>query len=269
MGRRRDAAQGPAGARSSSSPRRRRRCSAGSSTARCSAGRCSAAAANPDLARLSGVSPKIVSTVVWAIGGLVGHGLDDPDRRPRRLRREPRSARTRHPAARPGRRSDRPVPLVPGRPRSPRSAIGVGQALLRFNFLDQPGLVDILLLARRARRGVAADPPGERRATPPSRSPRGWRRSPSGSASRSSGCATSIDSSCSSCSPCAARPAAHRHPALAPPALRRRSPRFAICALSLTVLTGWAGQLSLGQMAFAGIGALTRRRSPAGWPSTG
>ena len=51
---------------------------------------------------------------------------------------------------------------------------------------------------------------------------------------------------------------------------------FAICALSLTVLTGWAGQLSLGQMAFAGIGALTaaaltrglddrlgRRRRPA------
>src|SRR5262249_44566742 len=31
---------------------------------------------------------------------------------------------------------------------------------------------------------------------------------------------------------------------------------YAICALSLTVLTGWAGQLSLGQMAFAGIGAL-------------
>jgi ABC-type branched-subunit amino acid transport system permease subunit len=31
---------------------------------------------------------------------------------------------------------------------------------------------------------------------------------------------------------------------------------FAICALSLTVLTGWAGQLSLGQMAFAGVGAL-------------
>ena len=31
---------------------------------------------------------------------------------------------------------------------------------------------------------------------------------------------------------------------------------FAICALSLTVLTGWGGQLSLGQMAFAGIGAL-------------
>ncbi len=31
---------------------------------------------------------------------------------------------------------------------------------------------------------------------------------------------------------------------------------FALCGMSLTVLTGWAGQLSLGQMAFAGIGAM-------------
>ena len=32
---------------------------------------------------------------------------------------------------------------------------------------------------------------------------------------------------------------------------------FALCAVSIVVLTGWAGQLSLGQMAFAGLGALT------------
>jgi ABC-type branched-subunit amino acid transport system ATPase component/ABC-type branched-subunit amino acid transport system permease subunit len=32
---------------------------------------------------------------------------------------------------------------------------------------------------------------------------------------------------------------------------------FALCATSVTVLTGWAGQLSLGQMAFAGVGALS------------
>ena len=44
--------------------------------------------------------------------------------------------------------------------------------------------------------------------------------------------------------------------------------------MSLTVLTGWAGQLSLGQMAFAGIGALLaaafRRgmRLDIGWGST-
>jgi ABC-type branched-subunit amino acid transport system ATPase component/ABC-type branched-subunit amino acid transport system permease subunit len=32
---------------------------------------------------------------------------------------------------------------------------------------------------------------------------------------------------------------------------------FAVCAVSVTVLTGWGGQLSLGQMAFAGLGALS------------
>src|SRR5581483_5117355 len=32
---------------------------------------------------------------------------------------------------------------------------------------------------------------------------------------------------------------------------------FAIVALSLTVLTGWSGQLSLGQVAFVGVGAMT------------
>ena len=32
---------------------------------------------------------------------------------------------------------------------------------------------------------------------------------------------------------------------------------YALAALSLTVLTGWAGQLSLGQAAFAGLGAMT------------
>jgi ABC-type branched-subunit amino acid transport system ATPase component/ABC-type branched-subunit amino acid transport system permease subunit len=32
---------------------------------------------------------------------------------------------------------------------------------------------------------------------------------------------------------------------------------FAICAVSVSLLTGWAGQLSLGQMAFGGLGALT------------
>src|SRR5581483_11725117 len=31
---------------------------------------------------------------------------------------------------------------------------------------------------------------------------------------------------------------------------------YAICASSLTIVTGWVGQVSLAQMAFAGIGAL-------------
>ena len=36
-----------------------------------------------------------------------------------------------------------------------------------------------------------------------------------------------------------------------------RSCIYALVALSLTVLTGWAGQLSLGQFAFVGLGAMT------------
>jgi ABC-type branched-subunit amino acid transport system ATPase component/ABC-type branched-subunit amino acid transport system permease subunit len=49
---------------------------------------------------------------------------------------------------------------------------------------------------------------------------------------------------------------------------------FAICGMSLTVLTGWGGQLSLGQMAFAGIGAflaaafLRGMTLDLGWGST-
>ena len=44
---------------------------------------------------------------------------------------------------------------------------------------------------------------------------------------------------------------------------------FALCATSVTVLTGWGGQLSLGQMAFAGIGALERGGVRRGaWVST-
>lgn len=39
---------------------------------------------------------------------------------------------------------------------------------------------------------------------------------------------------------------------------------FAIAAVSITVLTGWGGQLSLGQMAFAGLGALTASRLSQG-----
>ena len=40
---------------------------------------------------------------------------------------------------------------------------------------------------------------------------------------------------------------------------------FALVALSVTVLTGWAGQLSLGQFAFVGLGAMTTAR----WSSRG
>ena len=49
-----------------------------------------------------------------------------------------------------------PIALVAG------VVIGVTEAVVRFNFLDEPGLIDFLLFARRARRGLRsrADRPG-------------------------------------------------------------------------------------------------------------
>ncbi len=43
---------------------------------------------------------------------------------------------------------------------------------------------------------------------------------------------------------------------------------FAVCAMSVTMLTGWAGQLSLAQMGFAGLGAFSAAsfRNGVGWP---
>jgi ABC-type branched-subunit amino acid transport system permease subunit len=41
---------------------------------------------------------------------------------------------------------------------------------------------------------------------------------------------------------------------------------FAVVALSLTVLTGWAGQLSLGQFALVAVGALVAAHLTPGWP---
>ena len=38
--------------------------------------------------------------------------------------------------------------------------------------------------------------------------------------------------------------------------LLSRIPIFAIIGISIVILTGWAGQLSLGQVAFVGLGAL-------------
>ena len=35
-----------------------------------------------------------------------------------------------------------------------------------------------------------------------------------------------------------------------------RVPIFAMIGISIVILTGWAGQLSLGQMAFVGVGAM-------------
>jgi ABC-type branched-subunit amino acid transport system ATPase component/ABC-type branched-subunit amino acid transport system permease subunit len=212
-----------------------------------------AAADNPDKARLSGISPKVISTVVWGLAGalsalsttllagtsgsLVGLETMGPATLVRVLA-----------AALAGAMVSFPMALVGG------VAIGVLQALIRYNFAANAGLVDaVLFLAV-----LAAVWASGRRDT-------GEVRESFSFAPRS-------------------RPIPHhlrelwwvRHgrllfggttlaiAAAIPFVLGEASRQFlwtrmvilAIIALSLVVLTGWGGQVSLGQGAFAGIGAL-------------
>jgi ABC-type branched-subunit amino acid transport system ATPase component/ABC-type branched-subunit amino acid transport system permease subunit len=210
-----------------------------------------AAADNATLARLSSVDPKLVSTVVWTIGGFLSTacmvmlsaqtgsvgGVDQLG--PTTLARA------------------MVVFVLAGMRSLPRAllfgvCIGIGEALLRFNYLTQPGLADFVAFVivlvvifvqsrNRADDGPFAFAPKVRR---PSAAVRQvwWVR-------RLSWMAAS---------------AALVIAVLLPLLVTRPSRQlvfasiacFAICALSLTVITGWAGQLSLAQMSFAGLGAL-------------
>ena len=211
-----------------------------------------ASADNPDLARLAGISPKAVSTLVWAIaGGLATLSLSllaGAAGSAQTLDNLGPSTLTRALAA----------AVLAGMASFPRAffagiVIGVVQALINFNYLDQPGLIDFLVFLAVA---IAVY----------------WQ-------SRQAGGESHTFSFAAKAPPIPQRlrkvwwlrqidrialvlliigaavlplivTAPSRH------LLYASILGFAICALSLTVLTGWAGQLSLGQMAFAGIGAL-------------
>jgi ABC-type branched-subunit amino acid transport system ATPase component/ABC-type branched-subunit amino acid transport system permease subunit len=210
-----------------------------------------ASSENTALSRLSGVNPKVVSTFVWTIagfistlsmillsaqGGSVG-GIESLG--PLTLARAM-------------------VAFVLASMRSfPRAVVfgalsGVAEALLRFNFLAEPGLFDFLgfllvLIAiyvqSRARPddGVFAFAPKVRR--PPERLQELWwiRH-----LSHLVGAVVLIAATVLPL--IVTRPSRHL--------LYASIICFAICAMSLTVITGWAGQLSLSQMSFAGFGAL-------------
>lgn len=210
-----------------------------------------AAAVNPDLARLRGVNPKTVSTLVWAIGGgistiammLVG-GIDGSAVNLSVL--GPASMlRALAAALFSGFVSFRRA-LIMG------IVVGVLEALLRFNFIDTPGIFDALLLlavlvaiplvrAERSNDGVFAFNP-KVEAMPASLSKVFWARN----IDRITMLALLVGA--------IALPFVFTKPSQH--VLYASIAAFTICALSLTVLTGWAGQLSLGQMSFAGLGAL-------------
>jgi ABC-type branched-subunit amino acid transport system ATPase component/branched-subunit amino acid ABC-type transport system permease component len=209
---------------------------------------------NPDVSRVQGINPKIVALFVWSIAGFLatltmmliaagtsGRASDLPTLGPNILARALVAA------------------VIAGMMSFPRAmlagvAIGVVQSLVLFNYLDKPGLTDLLLLVA-VLVAVAFQSRGRGREetqtfsfTPKVREiPENlrdvwWVKH----LNRLVLAALVVGA------------------ALVPFVITTPSRLllyaligcFAVCALSLTVLTGWGGQLSLGQMAFAGIGAL-------------
>lgn len=211
-----------------------------------------ASVSNPDLARLTGINPKMLSTSVWTIGGFLSAlaviliATDStstnlvtigPDTLLRGLV-----------AAMVGGMLSFPIAFVAS------IAIGILDQVLSFNFTDQTGLLQFVLFAavvllvgrvsRRAEPDTAGFQFAPRIRTVPARLREIWwvKRLP-----QLGGLLALLF-------------------VVALPFLFRESSQqfdyteilaFALCATSVTVLTGWAGQLSLGQMAFAGIGALS------------
>jgi ABC-type branched-subunit amino acid transport system ATPase component/ABC-type branched-subunit amino acid transport system permease subunit len=213
-----------------------------------------AAAGNPDLARLSGISPKNVSTFVWAITGLVATlsmvlvgGLEGSATSLQSL--GPNTLLRALVAAVIARLTSFRTALVAA------LAIGLGQSLLRFNFLDQPGLVDVLLLVVvLAAVWLQSRHAGTEEESPFSFTPR-VEKVPQ--RLRTSFWVRHIDRVVllAVLAGAVALPIVVTQPSRQ--ALYATIVCYSLCALSLTVLTGWAGQLSLGQMAFAGVGAFS------------
>ncbi|MDI2127523.1 ABC transporter permease subunit [Yinghuangia seranimata] len=211
-----------------------------------------ASADNPELARLNGISPKAVSTAVWTIAGLVATVC--------LILISSRNGSVTAPAVLGMTTLMRALAAaVIARMRSFRTALvaGVGLGLLdavvQFNWLDQPGLTDLvafglILAAVFAARGGAAETASfsfAPKVRPVPERLRGlwWVRN----LERFGLLALLL---VGIVVPLAVtQPSRHL--------LYTVIAAYAICAASVTVLTGWAGQLSLGQMAFAGIGAMT------------
>ncbi|HYL53106.1 MAG TPA: branched-chain amino acid ABC transporter permease/ATP-binding protein [Acidimicrobiia bacterium] len=213
-----------------------------------------ASATNADLARLTGISPKMMSTAIWTIAGFLStmsvilyatqQGSTElvsigPDTLLAGLT-----------AALIGRMRSFPQAALGG------IAIGIARQVLFFNFFSptEAGLTQfllfILVLVLVARMSRTDETGGESfafapRVPPvPERLRQIWwvRRMPQLLAAVALAVAIVVPLFISQ---------SEHHQTYA------QILAFAICAVSVTVLTGWGGQLSLCQMAFAGIGALS------------
>jgi branched-subunit amino acid ABC-type transport system permease component/ABC-type branched-subunit amino acid transport system ATPase component len=215
-----------------------------------------ASAANADAARLSGVNIKHVSTIVWVIAGALAataamlfgplnpQGPTGQGVGPGLLLRVLAAA------------------LIGGMVSMPYAfgggiAIGIAESLINYNFNDQRGLLDLVLfvvvlvtlLVSRRRQGLTEASSGRWSFAPRTR--------PIPVALQSKWWVRWIPAfSVGALALVALIPLVF----LSLPSERDSWSRvllYGLIALSLTVLTGWAGQLSLGQFAFVGLGGMT------------
>ncbi|WTW91957.1 ATP-binding cassette domain-containing protein [Streptomycetaceae bacterium NBC_01309] len=212
-----------------------------------------ASADNPDLARLNGISPKAVSTAVWTIAGLIAtvcliliSGRTGSVSSPAVLGMT--TLMRALAAAVIARMASFRIALLAG------VGLGLLESVVQFNWLDQPGLTDLvvflLVLAAVFVAGRGRDTEVSTFSFAPKVRPiperlQGvwWVRNLERFTLVFLGLVAVVVPLI------VTQPSRHL--------LYTVILAYAICAASVTVLTGWAGQLSLGQMAFAGIGALT------------
>jgi ABC-type branched-subunit amino acid transport system ATPase component/ABC-type branched-subunit amino acid transport system permease subunit len=212
-----------------------------------------ASATNSDLARLSGISPKMMSTAIWTIGGFLSaiaiilYATQQGSAELVQI--GPETLLLGLTAA-----------LIGGMTSFPRTVVGalvVGLVyqVLTYNFPNTPGLVQfvlfglvLVLVARmsRAEAGAAGESFAFAPRVPPipERLREVWwvRRMPQVVAGLALVVAILL--------PIVVHQSAHHEAYTLILAT-------ALLAVSVTVLTGWAGQLSLGQAGFAGMGALS------------
>jgi ABC-type branched-subunit amino acid transport system ATPase component/ABC-type branched-subunit amino acid transport system permease subunit len=211
-----------------------------------------AAATNRDLARLTGINPKIVQPAVWALAGAVSaiaitlNATIDKSNQLQFL--GPQTLARGLAAALIASMFSFPRALIGG------ILIGVIDQVLTFNYTSETGLVQfvlfigVLVLVTRQSRSAEAGGEAFQQSTRFNEIPerlRGiwWARW----IPRSVGVAFFA--------------VAAIMPIVSDLSTRQQTwgaiLAFAICGVSISILTGWAGQLSLSQMAFAGLGALT------------